>query len=77
MYEQNKRTPPAETLNRIAKYFNTTIDYLMNGTSTASQSSKIVDLKKADILSYDGKPISDEELEIIKAILSRHGINKN
>ncbi|KAA9324459.1 helix-turn-helix domain-containing protein [Lactobacillus jensenii] len=72
-YEQGTREPTLENARKLAEMFNVTLDYLLYDKE---KETKTIDLKKADVLSYDGKPISDEELEIIKAILNRHGINK-
>ncbi|MDX5103562.1 helix-turn-helix domain-containing protein [Lactobacillus jensenii] len=68
-YEKGKRMPSVETLNHIAKVFNVSTDYLING-ETPNQNA--IDLKKTDVLSYDGKPVSDEDLAIIRAILERN-----
>lgn len=71
-YEYGIREPSNKLLTELANIFGVSTDYLLTGKAE----TKTIDLKKADVLSYDGKPISDEELEIIKAILNRHGINK-
>lgn len=72
-FERGTKEPSVNTIKKLAELYSVSTDYLIYGTE---KSNNNIDLKKADVLSYDGKPISDEELEIIKAILNRHGISK-
>lgn len=75
-YEQGNRQPDIETMKKIATAYDTTIDYLTGKTDNPSPMSdeiKQVDLKNDPVvLSYGGKPISKEDMDIIKAILRRH-----
>lgn len=72
-FEIGTKEPSVDTIKKLAELYSVSTDYLIYGTEKPNNN---IDLKKADVLSYDGKPISNEELEIIKAILNRHGINK-
>lgn len=69
-YENDKRAPSYEMLTKIASFFNVSTDYLINGEKTSPTGP--IDLKKTDVLSYDGKPVSDEDLAIIRAILEKN-----
>lgn len=40
-YEQGKRTPDAETLNKIAELYNVSIDYLLGRTNIRDSADKI------------------------------------
>ena len=74
-YEYGNREPDVASLSAIANLFGVTTDYLLGNVT--SNSSKDVDLKKDPVvLSYGGKPVSDEDMDIIKAILERHQNDK-
>lgn len=79
-YEYGKREPDMDTIAKISTLFHTTTDYLL-GKSDDPHPTKIVnkkknayvDLKKdPTVLSYGGRPVSKEDMDIIKAILERH-----
>lgn len=75
-YEYGRREPDFEMVNKLANLFDVSADYLL-GHDQQSRSTKDVDLKKDPVvLSYGGKPVSDEDMEIIKAILERHSNDK-
>lgn len=65
-YEQGKREPDFETLQRIAVYFDVSTDFLLGKSSNRNE----VDLDKPGaILRYNGRPIPPEDLEIIKRLI--------
>lgn len=68
MYETNKRKPNMEMLEKLADFFGVSIDYLL-GRKTTDKSD--IDLDKAidESRSFDGKPISDHDKEVVKKIL--------
>lgn len=41
MYEQNRRSPDIETLNKVAEFFGTTTDYLLERENTSNLNSPI------------------------------------
>lgn len=72
----DKSTPNAEKLNAVAKYFGVSMDYLLNGESEASLTSRderdikeilsnTEELLKQDGLMFDGDPASPEAVESI------------
>lgn len=76
-YEYGRREPDFDMVNKLANLFDVSVDYLL-GNDKQVKSTRDVDLKKDPVvLSYGGKPVSDEDMEIIKAILSRHEEKKD
>ena len=75
-YEYGKREPDFNTVKQLADLFEVSLDYLLGKSDrkkAPSNDPKEVDLDSDPvILSYNGKPVSDEDMEIIKAILARH-----
>ena len=69
MYESNKRTPDVDMLNRIADYFNVTVDYLLGRTNIRNYENKI-DLK-SDVIAltfenFDSNDFSKDDLDKIE-----------
>ncbi|TWW13135.1 transcriptional regulator [Dellaglioa algida] len=73
IYQWDKHEPKPSTVEKVANVLNVSTDYLLGRTDTMSTQNQIeeVDLREAkhEILSYGGKPISDEDWAIIKRIL--------
>ena len=73
----DKSTPNADKLNAVAKYFDDTMDYLLNGNDDTSLTtrderdiSKIIEQTKEQLLSqeglmFDGDPASPEAINSI------------
>lgn len=73
-WEYGYSEPDINTINRIAELFGVSNGYLMGNTleSNSNEEQKI-DLKEDPVvLSYGGKPVSEEDMDVIKAILERH-----
>lgn len=72
-WETGRADPSSSALDTLATFFNVSADYLLDREAKAEQSKNDVDLKDDPVvLSYGGKPISDEDMDVIKAILARH-----
>lgn len=87
-YELGKREPDIATIAKLADKFNTTTDYLtgksndprtldeiikgMGGLKSSSHSLEVDLAKDPVVLAYNGIPVSDEDKEIIEAVLERH-----
>ncbi len=71
-YEYGRREPDVETMKKLAKLYNVTVDYLV-GNDDAESTKQTVDLAKdPEVLLYNGHKVSAEDMEVIKAILERH-----
>lgn len=74
IYTWKRVKPGTSALEKVAKVLGVTTDYLLGNEEPGD---KHVDLKKDPVvLSYGGKPVSDEDMDIIKAILERHSNDK-
>ena len=70
-WENGKAEPSSGALAKLAEYFDVSADYLLGSDKTSEPKS--VDLEKDPVvLSYGGRPVSEEDMDIIKAILERH-----
>ncbi|CAJ1226574.1 helix-turn-helix domain-containing protein [Lactiplantibacillus xiangfangensis] len=72
-YEQGKRQPDNELLLRFANIFNVSTDYLLGIKKDTK--TQTVDLKeqfddKNKIMTYQGRPIPEEDLKYIKRLLN-------
>lgn len=75
-YEQGYREPDIDTLKRIATQYETTIDYLTGNSDNPNivESGKTIsDTDLDDMLdnarSFDGKPMSEHDRNLIKSYL--------
>ncbi|MCJ0602231.1 helix-turn-helix domain-containing protein [Enterococcus cecorum] len=75
----NKSIPSVDKLKKVADYFDVSVDYLLDRTEQkAIESDMDTKLERMmdNAMSYDGKPISDEDRPIIKGILKAYFDNK-
>lgn len=72
-YENNERIPDHDTLNKIADYFKTTIDYLLGRSNNPNPSSKTsIDEEwpgVANILRRNGKKLTPADKRRIEKII--------
>ena len=57
-------TPNADELPRLADYFGVSVDYLLGREEKTSLA------EKHGVFAFDGKPVSDEEVEFLKSVLA-------
>lgn len=78
LYSLKNKKPNAERLQDIADYFNVSTDYLLGRTDNPNiatdNNQKTVDLKKAiaGSMSYDGKPLTEDEINYLADVFELH-----
>lgn len=79
IYHWKTKTPSTENLQKVAKVLHTSTDYLLGNTDDPSPVSKnhhAIDIENDELLSYRGRPIPDDYLDIIKNLMDsdiKHG----
>lgn len=62
-------SPKVENIKKVADYFNVSIDYLL-GREISEQEERELTIQEAldSVMSYDGKPLTDNDREVLKRI---------
>lgn len=78
MYETNKRKPSPKVLKHIADYFNVSTDYLL-GRSNNKKEKKGLSLDEAvdSVMSFDGRPVTDHDRQMMKSLWKSYLENKD
>lgn len=83
LYKLKSQKPNAERISEIADYFNVSTDYLLGRTdnpkiTTDGDASAPLDLRDiaAQSMLFDGKPLTEEDIDFITAVLEAHLKNK-
>ena len=83
LYKLKSQKPNAERISEIADYFNVSTDYLLGRTdnpkiTTSGDASAPLDLRDiaAQSMLFDGKPLTEEDIDFITAVLEAHLKNK-
>ncbi|MCI1922591.1 MAG: helix-turn-helix transcriptional regulator [Lentilactobacillus buchneri] len=75
IYSWKKKDPSISRLAKVATVLGVSVDHLLGETDKPSNNKKakpVVDLNKDDaILTFDGKPIPEEDMELIKRLLGK------
>lgn len=70
-YEYGRREPDFEMLTKIANLFNVSTDYLLNGNDNKADNGKTADLTDDDVIfTYQGKPLTEEDKELIRRLMN-------
>lgn len=72
-WESGKRNPSKSTLETLANFFNVSTDYLLGKTDIKNSSQlseeQISNILKHDVVSYDGKPMTDHDRDLLTQII--------
>ncbi|WP_420780523.1 helix-turn-helix domain-containing protein [Streptococcus canis] len=84
IYSMKRGNPKTENLQKIADYFNVSTDYLLGRTdnpaiANGTTSQKTIDFKEiaAQSMSYDGKPLTNDDIDLIAAVLEQRFKNRD
>ncbi|AIQ01188.1 TPA: helix-turn-helix transcriptional regulator [Streptococcus pyogenes] len=84
LYSLKKGNPKSDRLQEIADYFQVSTDYLLGRTdnpaiANGTTSQKTIDFKEiaAQSMSYDGKPLTDDDIDLIAAVLEQRFKNRD
>lgn len=70
IYKWNRQAPQADKLANVANVLDVSVDYLLGNTETKTSKSQEVDLDDDNvIMTFEGKPIPPEDLELMKRLL--------
>ncbi|HAQ0745430.1 TPA: helix-turn-helix transcriptional regulator [Enterococcus faecium] len=78
LYAWKKSKPSIDKLNAVADYFNVSTDYLLGrtddpNTGVAPEERKLtVEEALASVMSSDGKPLTDNDREILSAMIEAY-----
>lgn len=77
IYSWKTKKPSAEALSKVADVLNVSVDYLLGNTDEKKPTQNELtekDLEDAFIgaEAYDGKPITDHDKEVIKALIKSY-----
>ena len=76
-YEKGERKPKHEMVEKLANFFNVSIDYLLGKTDIPDLDLEVdIDNAIDNSVAYDGTPITDNDREIIKNFLKDYFSNK-
>ncbi|WP_436704299.1 helix-turn-helix domain-containing protein [Lactiplantibacillus plantarum] len=73
-WERATREPPMDTIRDFASIFSVSTDYLLGISNSRNGTNNKIDLKeqiedKNKIMTYQGRPIPEEDLKYIKRLL--------
>lgn len=57
-------SPKVENIQKVADYFNVSVDYLLGREEKTSLA------EKHEVFAFDGEPVTDEEVEFLKSVLA-------
>lgn len=83
LYKIKNSTPNAERITEIASYFHVSTDYLLGRTDnpaiakdsgTVMVDGQPIDIRTAaaDTMLFDGKPLTEEDIDFLTAVLTAH-----
>lgn len=77
IYQWKKRIPGTDKLSAVADYFGVSIDYLLGRTDTpnpipSKEPDFTVEEALESVMSYDGKPLTDNDREILRGVIEAY-----
>lgn len=76
-YKWKTTDPKAKDLQKVADYFNVSTDYLLGRDEPTKQNHNFtVEEALESVMSYDGKPLTDNDREVLRGIVEGYLNNK-
>lgn len=77
-WETERIVPGADTLGTIANYFDVTSDYLLGRSEQRKENNEDFTVEQAlnSVMSFDGKPMTDNDRNIIEGLIRAYMNNK-
>lgn len=72
LYSLKVNKPSSERLEALADYFNVSVDYLLGRGETKKPANLTVEEALASVMSSDGKPLTDNDREILTAMFEAY-----
>lgn len=69
MWETGKRTPDTETLKKIARFFNVSIDFLLDNEKSPTEESEEPEDEELIILNRNAKKLSPEQQKLLNDVV--------
>ena len=79
-YKWKTSSPKAKDLEKVAEYFNVSVDYLLGRTDNPNPVEKkqlTVEEALSSVMSSDGKPLTENDREILSGIIEAYLEKKN
>lgn len=78
IYKWKTQSPKAEYLEKVADYFDVTVDYLLGRNDEADMVHNMtVDEALGTVMSFDGKPVTDHDKKVMKDLLESYLRNRD
>lgn len=74
-YRWKTSEPKARDLEKVADYFGVSVDYLLNRRNSGKTDLTIEEALDS-VMSYDGKPVTDNDREVLRGIIEGYLNNK-
>lgn len=72
-WQHGRKMPRTASLQKLADHFNVNVTYLTSNHADGKKGLKIADLKDDTVIfTYGGKPLSDEDWELIRRLMNRN-----
>ena len=72
---KNGKRPGTEKIEKLADYFHVSVDYLL-GREKEDNTDKDIDKALDEAMSYNGKPLTQHDREVMKQLLKAYLENK-
>lgn len=76
-YEYGLREPDLKLANSIAKLYGVSADYLLSGKDSKEKGKLSLDEAVDSVMSFDGRPVTDHDRQMMKSLWKSYLENKD